>query len=179
MVLDRASDSSADSGQYLWYIPNTVEAGHRGDDVTEGLTDLDRSSDLARLAEAHRWAGALIGAGWGRPDTFTVAAVLAARTRTFRPLIAIRPGFWSAAQFASAAATLDQASRGRVLVNVVTGLDDVAAYGDTERDPTRRYAEDAGVHPVGAATVERGGGHLPGRVLPGRGVDAGASSFRG
>ena len=140
MVLDRASDSSADSGQYLWYIPNTVEAGHRGDDVTEGLTDLDRSSDLARLAEAHGWAGALIGAGWGRPDTFTVAAVLAARTRTFRPLIAIRPGFWSAAQFASAAATLDQASRGRVLVNVVTGLDDVAAYGDTERDPTRRYA---------------------------------------
>ncbi len=139
-MLDRAPDSSADSGQYLWYIPNTVEAGHRGDDTTEGLTDLDRSSDLARLAEGHGWEGALIGAGWGRPDTFTVAAVLAARTRTFRPLVAIRPGFWSAAQFASAAATLDQASRGRVLVNVVTGVDDVAAYGDTERDPARRYA---------------------------------------
>ena len=69
-----------------------------------------------------------------------MAAVLAARTRSFRPLIAIRPGFWSAAQFASAAATLDQASRGRVLVNIVTGVDDLAAYGDTETDPARRYA---------------------------------------
>jgi alkanesulfonate monooxygenase len=96
--------------EFLWYIPNTVEAGHRGDDVATGWADLDQSVRLARLAEEHGWGGALIGTGGGRPDTFTLATALAARTSTFRPLIAIRPGYWRPAQFASAAATLDHLS---------------------------------------------------------------------
>ena len=71
------------------------------------------------------WGGALIGAGWGRADSFTIATAIAARTTTFAPLVAIRPGYWHPALFASAAATLDQLSHGRLLVNVVTGADDV------------------------------------------------------
>jgi hypothetical protein len=35
--------------------------------------------------ERHGWGGALIGTGWGRPDAFTVATAIAARTTTFRP----------------------------------------------------------------------------------------------
>jgi alkanesulfonate monooxygenase len=127
-------------GELLWYIPNTTEAGVRGDDVAAGWADLDRSVELARIAEDHGWAGALFGAGWGRPDTFTVAAAIAARTSTFKPLIAIRPGYWGPAHFASAAATLDYLTGGRVLVNVVTGQDNLAAYGDHEADRSARYA---------------------------------------
>jgi alkanesulfonate monooxygenase len=126
--------------EFLWYIPNTLQPGHRGDEVSVGLVNLDRSTELARLAEDHGWSGALLGTGWGRPDTFTVATALAARTTTFRPLIAIRPGYWRPAQFASAAATLDQLSGGRVLVNVVSGIDNLAAYGDSEGEPPERYA---------------------------------------
>lgn len=126
--------------KFLWYIPNTVEPGHRGDNVSVGLASLDRSTELARLAEDHGWSGALIGTGWGRPDTFTVATALAARTSTFQPLIAIRPGYWRPANFASAAATLDQLSQGRVLVNVVSGIDNLAAYGDSEGEQAERYA---------------------------------------
>jgi alkanesulfonate monooxygenase len=126
--------------EFLWYIPNTVEPGHRGDDVATGLSTLERSTELAHLAEDHGWAGALIGTGWGRPDTFTVATALVARTSTFQPLIAVRPGFWRPAQFASAAGTLDHISEGRVLVNVVSGVDQLAAYGDAEGDQAQRYA---------------------------------------
>jgi alkanesulfonate monooxygenase len=126
--------------EFLWYIPNTVEPGHRGDDTKDGWGTLDFSTDLARAAEAHGWGGALIGTGWGRPDTFTVATSLAARTSTFRPLVAIRPGYWRPAHFASAAATLDQLSGGRLLVNIVSGRDNLAAYGDTEGDQSERYA---------------------------------------
>jgi alkanesulfonate monooxygenase len=126
-------------GEFLWYIPNTVEAGHRGDDVATGWADLDQSARLARIVEDHGWDGALIGTGWGRPDTFTLAAALVARTRAFRPLIAIRPGYWRPAHFASAAATLDHLSGGRVLVNVVSGQDNLAAYGDAEADRAGRY----------------------------------------
>jgi alkanesulfonate monooxygenase len=124
----------------LCYIPNTVEAGHRGDDTTSGWGSIEFSTELARTAEDHGWDGALLGTGWGRPETFTVATALAARTTTFQPLIAVRPGYWSPAQFAAAAATLDQLSRGRVLVNIVSGLDNPAAYGDASTDPAQRYA---------------------------------------
>jgi len=128
------------SPEFLWYIPNTVEAGHRGDDDTNQWTSLDVSAELARSAEEHGWGGALIGTGWGRPDTFTLATSLAARTTRFKPLIATRPGYWHPAHFASAAATLDQLSQGRVLVNIVSGQDNLAAYGDAEGDQAERYA---------------------------------------
>jgi len=126
--------------EFLWYIPNTVEAGHRGDDEANQWTSLNLSAELAQSAEEHGWGGALLGTGWGRPDTFTVATSLAARTTRFKPLIAIRPGYWRPAHFASAAATLDQLSQGRVLVNIVSGQDSLAAYGDTEGDQAERYA---------------------------------------
>jgi alkanesulfonate monooxygenase len=129
--------------QFLWYIPNTVRPGHRGDDVQTGWADLELSAELAQLTERHGWNGALIGTGWGRPDTLTIATALAARTTTFRPLAAIRPGYWQPAQFASAAATLDHLSGGRLLVNIVSGQDDVAAYGDDVTGSPGRYARTA------------------------------------
>ncbi|MFG1658313.1 LLM class flavin-dependent oxidoreductase [Micromonospora chersina] len=126
--------------EFLWYIPNQVQPGHRGDDVVENHNSLETLTSHAKALEEHGWGGALIGTGWGRPDTFTVATALAARTTTFQPLIAIRPGYWRPANFASAAATLDHLSGGRVLINVVSGKDDLAAYGDGEGDQAHRYA---------------------------------------
>jgi alkanesulfonate monooxygenase len=128
---------------FLWYIPNTVQAGHRGDDVPTGWADLELSAELARIAEDHGWGGALLGTGWGRPDTLTIATALAVATTRFRPLAAIRPGYWQPAQFASAAGTLDHLSGGRLLVNIVSGQDDVAAYGDGVTDSPGRYARTA------------------------------------
>ncbi|WP_433538378.1 LLM class flavin-dependent oxidoreductase [Micromonospora sp. CA-249363] len=126
--------------EFLWYIPNQVQPGHRGDDVIENHNSLETLTNHARALEEHGWDGALLGTGWGRPDTFTVATALAARTTTFQPLIAIRPGYWRPANFASAAATLDHLSGGRTLINIVSGKDDLAAYGDGESDPAHRYA---------------------------------------
>jgi alkanesulfonate monooxygenase SsuD/methylene tetrahydromethanopterin reductase-like flavin-dependent oxidoreductase (luciferase family) len=129
---------------FLWYIPNTVDPGHRGDDTVAGYGSLDHSTELALTAERHGWEGALIGTGWGRPDTFTVATAIAARTTTFQPLAAIRPGYWQPAHFAGAAATLDHLSGGRLLVNIVSGQDNLAAYGDAEGDQAvlRPYTRD-------------------------------------
>ena len=128
------------NSEFLWYIPNDIRAGHRGDSVAENHSSLATLSEHARALEEHGWKGALIGTGWGRPDTFTVAAALAARTTTFEPLIAIRPGYWRPANFASAAATLDHLTGGRVRINIVSGLDNLSAYGDQEGDQTQRYA---------------------------------------
>lgn len=126
--------------EFLWYIPNTIEPGHRGDDAVDGYGTLDFSVDLALTCERHGWGGALFGTGWGRPDTFTVAASVAARTSTFTPLVAIRPGYWQPAHFASSAATLSHLSGGRLYINIVSGQDNLAAYGDSEGDQAQRYA---------------------------------------
>jgi alkanesulfonate monooxygenase len=128
------------STEFLWYIPNEIHPGHRGDDPVEGHNSLDTLTAQAVALEENGWTGALLGAGWGRPDTLTVATALAARTTTFEPLIAIRPGYWRPANFASSAATLDHLTGGRVRVNIVSGKDDLGAYGDTEGDQADRYA---------------------------------------
>ncbi|GAF43230.1 LLM class flavin-dependent oxidoreductase [Rhodococcus wratislaviensis] len=126
--------------EFLWYIPNQVTPGHRGDAVTVDHNSLDTLTAQAKALEEHGWKGALIGTGWGRPDTLTVAAALAARTATFEPLIAIRPGYWRPAHFASAVATLDHLTGGRVRINIVSGKDNLGAYGEHESDQAHRYA---------------------------------------
>ena len=88
------------SFEFLWYIPNQVTPGHRGEPATADHNSLDTLTSQARALEDHGWKGALIGAGWERPDTFTVATALTARTTTFEPLIAVRPGYWRPANFA-------------------------------------------------------------------------------
>jgi alkanesulfonate monooxygenase len=130
----------SNSSEFLWYIPNDVKAGHRGDVASQDHNSLDTLTTQAKALEEHGWKGALIGTGWGRPDTFTIATALIARTTTFEPLIAVRPGYWKPAHFASSAATLDHLSGGRVRVNVVSGPDELAAYGDKEGDQVQRYA---------------------------------------
>ena len=131
---------AADDFTFLWYIPNQVAPGHRGEPVSAGHNSLATLASQALALEEHGWLGALVGAGWGRPDTFTVATALAARTTSFEPLIATRPGYWHPANFAKSAATLDQLTEGRVRVNIVSGQDDLAAYGDAEGDQASRYA---------------------------------------
>lgn len=126
--------------EFLWYIPNEVESGHRGDDTAQGWGTLAFSAGIAEVASANGFAGALVGTGWSRPDTFTISTALAARVGGFKPLCATRPGYWQPAQFACAAATLDRLSEGRLLVNIVTGRDAHHAYGDFVDDNDARYA---------------------------------------
>jgi alkanesulfonate monooxygenase len=68
--------------EFLWYIPNEVRPGHRGDSAADP-NSLETLTSHATALERHGWRGALIGSGWGRPDTFTVAAALTARTTNF------------------------------------------------------------------------------------------------
>ncbi|MGV9429964.1 LLM class flavin-dependent oxidoreductase, partial [Nocardia sp. NPDC003648] len=53
--------------EFLWYIPNQVVPGHRGEPVTADHNSLDTLTAHAEALEANGWKGALLGTGWGRP----------------------------------------------------------------------------------------------------------------
>ena len=59
------SPQTSTRAEFLWYLPNTVEPGHRGDtgSVDDGYGSLDYQVDLARRVEDHGWAGAAAEAG--------------------------------------------------------------------------------------------------------------------
>src|SRR5882724_10601764 len=76
-----------------------------------------------RFARAHEDAGfdrVLIGYGSGHPEGAQVAAYAAAHTERLGLLIAHRPGFAAPTLAARQFATLDQFTRGRVAVHVIT-----------------------------------------------------------
>ncbi len=136
--------------EFLWYVPNEVSPGHRGDSTVVDHNSLEVLTSHARALEEHGWTGALIGtpAGAGRTP-LPSPLLLPPRTTSFEPLIAIRPGYWRPANFASAAATLDHLTGGRVRINIVSGKDNLAAYGDSEGDQAHRYGRTPGVHAAG------------------------------
>ncbi|WP_454856020.1 LLM class flavin-dependent oxidoreductase [Rhizobium binxianense] len=78
------------NSEFLRYIPNDIKPGHRGDSAVENHNSLETLTSHAKALEEHGWKGVLIGTGWGQPDTFAVAASLAARTTTFEPLDGVR-----------------------------------------------------------------------------------------
>ncbi len=116
------------------------EPGHRGD--TTGETQQSRDAGEPRGgARRQRMEGSLIGAGWGgRPDTFTVAAALAARTTSFEPLIAIRPRLLAARQLRRRRSHSRSSQRRTRQGQRRLRQGRSAAYGDSDGDQADRYA---------------------------------------
>jgi len=103
---------------------------------------------LARTARVHEEAGfdrVLIGYFTNAPDGFLVAAHVAASTERLGLLLAHRPGFVAPTLAARKLATLDQLSKGRAAVHIISGGsdEDQARDGDFtgHADRYRRSAE--------------------------------------
>ena len=103
---------------------------------------------LARTAQVHEAAGfdrVLIGYFTNAPDGFLVGAHVAASTERLGLLVAHRPGFVAPTLAARKFATLDQLSRGRAAVHIISGGSDAdqARDGDfaDHGDRYRRSAE--------------------------------------
>ncbi len=98
---------------------------------------------LRQLASAAEWAGfesMLIPTGLWCEDAWLSAAMLTATTERLKFLVALRPGLTSPTLAAQMAATLQWQSKGRLLLNVVTGGEshEQRAYGD-HLDKDARY----------------------------------------
>jgi len=92
--------------------------------------DHDFIRDFSRAHEAGGFDRILVGYYSNAPDGFLVAAHAAASTERLGLLLAHRPGFVAPTVAARKLATLDQLSRGRLALHVISGGSDV----DQRRD---------------------------------------------
>lgn len=105
---------------------------------------LDRDY-IEAVAKAHEYGGfdrVLQAFHADAPDSLQVSQHIANVTERLGVLIAHRPGFTAPTILARQFATLDQLTRGRVAINVITGAEqsELARDGNTVADKDERYA---------------------------------------
>ena len=94
--------------------------------------DIDYLAQVAQAAEANGFEGVLTPTGTHCEDAWLVTAALIRETQRLKFLVAFRPGLTSPTLAAQMAATYQRISRGRLMLNVVTGgqADEQARFGD-------------------------------------------------
>src|ERR1700722_20019365 len=135
---------------FHWFLPtygdsrNLVAGGHgtamQGDRPAT-LRDLHQ---ICAAAEENRFEAGLTPTGLWCEDAWLTTVPLIERTETLKFLVAFRPGLLSPTLAAQMAGTFQRHSRGRLLLNVVTGGEphEQQAYGDY-LDKQSRYARTA------------------------------------
>lgn len=114
----------------FWFIPTQGDGRFLGTTTGGRPATFDYFSQVARAADTLGYEGVLLPTGRGCDDAWVTAAGLAAVTERLKFLVAVRPGLVSPTLAYRMAATFDRQSRGRVLINVVTGGDTEELHGD-------------------------------------------------
>ncbi|MFE3071433.1 LLM class flavin-dependent oxidoreductase [Streptomyces sp. NPDC059247] len=106
--------------------------------------DVEYLAQIAKAAEQLGFEGVLTPTGTWCEDAWLTTVALAQHTERLKFLVAFRPGVLSPVLAAQMAATYQRITRGRLLLNVVTGGDSVEQrrFGD-RLDHDRRYARTA------------------------------------
>jgi alkanesulfonate monooxygenase len=117
------------------------EGSHVVSDSDGRVPTLGYIGQIARAAESLGFVGALTPTSSWCEDAWVMTAALSQVTETFKYLVAFRPGFVSPTLLAQQAATYQRVTGGRLLLNVVTGGDDVEQrrFGD-HLSKRERYA---------------------------------------
>lgn len=115
-------------GPYPW-----TEKGRRA-------VDYDYLAQIARAVDHLGYTGALLATGGGEHDAWVLGASLIPVTKRMKFIIAVHPGIVAPLMLAQKAATFDQFSDGRLILNMVTGeKHQMPPYG-IELDHDDRYA---------------------------------------
>jgi alkanesulfonate monooxygenase len=114
--------------RFHWFLPTsgdgrTLVGGGHGSAVrgVQRPPDIEYLAQIARSAEQLGFEAVLTPTGTQCEDAWLTTAALTRETRTLKFLVAFRPGFLSPTLAAQMAATYQRLSRGRLLLNIVTG----------------------------------------------------------
>jgi alkanesulfonate monooxygenase len=129
--------------------PGSIAPGWRGNAPDE-FSYLDHMADIARAAEISGFYGALLPSFPNTEDPWVISSALARETKTLRFMIAFQPGFLNPVHAARMSASLQRASGGRVVYNIISGGGGPAQlwWGDKidHDDRYRRTTEFLDVH---------------------------------
>jgi alkanesulfonate monooxygenase len=114
----------------LWFFPTHGDSRYLGTKEGARSVDLGYLSLIAQSIDRLGFDGALIPTGKSCEDPWVAAATLIPLTQRIKFLVAVRPGIMSPTVAARMCATFDRLSKGRLLVNVVTGGDPGEMRGD-------------------------------------------------
>lgn len=82
---------------------------------------VDHAAEVVRAAELSGFCGGLLPSFPFTEEPWTLSAALARETKTFRFMIAFQPGFLHPIQAARMSASLQRATGGRVVYNIISG----------------------------------------------------------
>ncbi|MUT64789.1 FMNH2-dependent alkanesulfonate monooxygenase [Paenibacillus sp. NEAU-GSW1] len=116
--------------ELFWFIPTHGDGRFLGTREGARAVTYHYCKQIAQAADELGFAGVLLPTGKSCEDAWVVASSLIPVTEKLKFLVAARPGLMLPTTAARMAATLDRFSKGRLLINVVTGGDPVELEGD-------------------------------------------------
>lgn len=114
----------------FWFIPTHGDSRYLGTSDGARQVSAEYTTQVAVAADTLGYEGVLLPTGRSCEDPWVVAASLIPATRNLKFLVALRPGLVAPSVSARMAATFDRLSKGRLLVNLVTGGDLPELEGD-------------------------------------------------
>ncbi len=128
--------------EIFWFLPTSGDTRYLGKSDSGRAASADYIRQIAVAADGLGYDGVLIPTGSGCLDPWITATQVAGATSRLKLLVALRTALLRPTAAARMAATLDDVTRGRLLLNVVAGGDSTELAGDgIFLDHDARYAE--------------------------------------
>ena len=102
------------------YGPGNIAPAIRGGEL-DGYSYIDHMAAVAKASESAGFLGGLLPSFPMTEDPWATAAALAAETTTYRFMVAFQPGFLHPVQAARMSASLQRATGGRLVYNIISG----------------------------------------------------------
>ncbi len=115
--------------EVFWYLPTQGDERYLGASFGRREPTFGYLRQIAQAVDQLGYGGMLLGTGT-KQEGWIVASTLIAATERLKFLVAIRPSVMSPTLSARMAATFDQISNGRLLLNIVAGGSTAQLKGD-------------------------------------------------
>lgn len=114
----------------FWFLPTHGDSRYLGTSKGARQVDFDYLKQVAISADTLGYDGVLLPTGRSCEDAWVAASSLIGETKQLKFLVAVRPGLSTPGLAVRMAATFDRLSKGRLLINVVTGGDQAELEAD-------------------------------------------------
>ncbi|RBA23716.1 alkanesulfonate monooxygenase [Herminiimonas fonticola] len=114
----------------FWFLPTHGDSRYLGTSKGARQVDFDYLKQVAVAADTLGYDGVLLPTGRSCEDAWVAASSLIGETKKLKFLVAVRPGLSTPGLAVRMAATFDRLSKGRLLINVVTGGDQAEMEAD-------------------------------------------------